>query len=214
MKKLIITSIFILTAICASAQEEINQVILSLPNKIIQGLEQSQKDLLISTGAADTAAVTISTDLFPNMRRIAITDNYVSLQTSDAGNTQIKLLPLVNNSKIICVVKTVCGGICDSNIHFYTTDWKQIEGSDLFPEVNIDWFIKEDADRNSDSFKNAIAALDLTPVKISLSGTDDTATLEYDIKRYLSTDDYKMLEPFLKTEPKVLNWDKVSFKVK
>jgi len=212
MRKLIIIVALLLTGIYASAQEDINTVILSMPNDIIYGLEASQKDLLVAADPSDTAIVTVNTKLHPNIKRLAITNSYVSLQTSGAATTQIKLLPLVNNSKIVCVVKTVCGGFCDSDIQFYTTDWKPIDSSDLFPKKDINWFIRPDADRNNDSFKNAMAALDLTPMKISLSGNSDTALVEYNIKSYLSEDDYKLLEPYLIDEPKALNWDKVSFK--
>lgn len=214
MKKLIITTIFLVTGIYLSAQDSINSVILSMPDDIIYGLQASQKELLVATDLADTAVVTVSTNIYPDIKRLSITDSYVSLQTSDASTTQIKLLPLVNNSKIICVVKTVCGGFCDSKIQFYTTDWKPIDGSDLFPRPVIDWFIKPDADRNSDSFKNAVAVLDLTPIKISLSARHDTADIEYGISRYLSADDYEMLKPYLVQENKVLVWDKISFKEK
>ena len=212
MRKLIILFAFLLSGLYLSAQDNINSVILSLPNDVVYGLDASQKDLLIATGTSDTAAVTISSNLYSSIRRTAITDSYISLQTSEAGTTQIKLLPLVNNSKIICVVKTVCGDFCDSRIRFYTTDWKPIEGSDLFPRMSIDWFIKDDADRSSDDFKNAIAVLDMNPMKIYLSPDTDIATIEYNIKRYLSEGDYELLRPFLKDEPKTLIWDKVSFK--
>jgi hypothetical protein len=212
MRKLIILFTFLLSGLYLSAQDNINSVILSLPNDVVYGLDASQKDLLIAAGTSDTAAVTISSNLYSSIRRTAISDSYISLQTSGAGTTQVKLLPLVNNSKIICVVKTVCGDFCDSLIRFYTTDWKPIDGSDLFPKMTIDWFIKEDADRNSDDYRNAVAVLDMNPMKISLSPNSDIATVEYNIKRYLSEGDYELLEPFLKDEPKVLVWDKVSFK--
>lgn len=212
MRKLIILCVLLLSSFNMQAQQNINSVILSLPDHIIYCLEASQKDLLVTADPADTSVVTISTNLYSNIRRLSITDTYVSLQTSDVSTTQIKLLPLVNNSRIICVVKTVCGGVCDSRISFYTTDWKPIVSSDLFPARRIDWFIKEDADRNSDTFINAIAALDMTPMRISLSGTSDIATVSYNIKSYLSEDDYKLLQPFLKEEDKVLTWDKISFK--
>lgn len=211
MKKITAIIIFILFALGLFAQDSINAVILSMPNKIIDGLEAAQKDLLVSN-PEDTAVVTISTNIYPEMKRTSISDNYVRIQTSEVGDVQIKLLPLINDSRIICVVTSVCGQICDSEIAFYTTDWKPIETSTLFPDIKIKSFIKPDADINSDAYKNAISVLDINPVKITLSANDDNLTLEYDIKRYLAESDYVKLESFLIKEPVYLYWDKVSFK--
>ncbi len=211
MRKIIFTILFTMLATLSISAQEIGGVFLSMPESIIFGLETAQKDLLTSN-PKDSTRIIIDRGTLGTVKRLSISIDFISLQTSKAGTTQIKLLPLINDSKIICVVKTVCGKICDSQIEFYTTKWLPISQADLFPKKNKDWFIKVDADRNSQEFKNAYAALDMNPMKMSLSGTDTSITLTYDLKNYLSEDDYKKIQPFLIDEPKVFTWDKTSYK--
>lgn len=202
----ILISTFTLTA------QEIGSIVLTMPENIILGLEATQKDQLIAN-PEDTAKVVVDKGTYSKVTRLAISSDFISLKTSEAGTTQIKLLPLINDSKIICVVKTVCGRICDSRIEFYTTKWVPISQTELFPQKNKDWFIKTDIDKNSQDFKNAYSALDMNPMKYILSPENTSLTVEYDIKNYLSEDDYKKIQPFLIEEPRVFNWDKISYKL-
>jgi len=210
MRKIIFLSIIVFFSVLGRAQD-ITSVFLSVPDKIVFGLDAEDKDRLVAN-PGDTAKVSVSTSLYKEIERISMSDDYITLRTSPIGTLQIKLLPLVNNSIIICVVNTVCGKACDSNVRFFTTEWVQLENSGLFPEVRKDWFMKSEADRSSEEFKNSYAALDMTPVRIDLSGNDFTLTAHYDIQNYLSQDDYKRIEPYLTKEPRIFVWDKTSFK--
>ncbi|WP_108821428.1 DUF3256 family protein [Dysgonomonas sp. Marseille-P4361] len=209
MKKIVLIIALISTSLYISAQE-LQSIFLSMPENLILGLEATERDKL-TANTSDTTQISVIRSKGSNIKRLAISPDYISLQTSEAGTIQIKLLPLINESKIICVVRTVCGKICDSQLQFYTTKWIPIE-QNLFPRINKDWFIKADADRDGQDFKNAYAALDMTPTKIELSPSSTEAKVFYDIKSYLSEDDYKKIQPFLTEEPKILEWDKVSFK--
>ena len=210
MRKIIYTILLFIVTTSISSQE-ISSVFLSMPDNIIFGLEAAQKDLLISN-PNDTTDLKIDRGTFSELKRLAISADYISLQTSDAGTTQIKLLPLINDSKIICVVKTVCGKICDSQVQFYTTKWLPIVQGELLPKINKDLFIKADSDRNSQDFENAYKYLDMNPFKIELSSADTSMKITYDIKDYLSEEDYKKIQPFLMEEPITLTWDKTSYK--
>jgi len=210
MKRTIFILAFLMTLASVSAQE-IGSVFLSMPDNIIFGLEAAQKDMLIAN-AEDTAQITVEKGEFGRIKRLAISQDYISIQTSEIGTTQIKLLPLINDSKIVCVVKTVCGKACDSQIQFYTTKWIPITQTDLFPGKERNWFINTDADRSSQDFKNAYAALDMDPMKITLSPNDTSLEVTYDVKGYLSEDDYQKIQPFLIEGNKVLKWDRISYK--
>ena len=210
MRKIIYTILLFIATTSISSQE-ISSVFLSMPDNIIFGLEAAQKDLLISN-PNDTTDLKIDRGTFSELKRLAISADYIYLQTSDAGTTQIKLLPLINDSKIICVVKTVCGKICDSQVQFYTTKWLPIVQGELLPKINKDLFIKAESDRNSQDFENAYKYLDMNPFKIELSPTDTSMKITYDIKDYLSEEDYKKIQPFLIEEPITLAWDKTSYK--
>lgn len=214
MKKLISIIAFTILSTSFAAAQNIIEVINAMPSNIIPNLDTAQKELLISN-PEDTARISIALDTYGELKRLAMSADYISIQTSDAGTTQIKLLPLINDSRIICVVKTVCssqGEVCDSQMQFYTTKWMPIAGADLFPEKTKEWFIKSGTDRNNQDFINAYAPVDIDPMKITLSPHDLSMKVDFSIKGYLSEEDYKKVQPYLTDEPKIFNWDKISFK--
>lgn len=210
MKK-ILFAITLLTISISISSQDMKSLILSMPESIIYGLEASDKNLL-AAGLNDTAKLTVERGKLGQITRLAVSPDFVSFKTSDTGTTEIKLLSLINDSQIICVIRTVCAGACDSQIQFYTTKWIPINQGDLFPKKDKDWFIRSDIDKNSQEFKNAYAALDMNPIRMKLSPTDASLQVYYDIKKYLSEDDYKKIEPYLLENPQILYWDKSSYK--
>lgn len=52
--------------------------------------------------------------------------------SDDSQSTwQMKLLATSDTTQVICTVSTACAPVCDSNIQFYTTDWKELPISDF-----------------------------------------------------------------------------------
>lgn len=209
MKKIIVLLSFtFVVTICMG--QDLSSVVKNMPDDLILKLDANQKDKLFET-VSDTARVMIVNQLGGEVERVAISDDYLSLRTSDVGLLQIKLLPLINNSYIIGVIKTVCAGACDSSIGFYTTSWEPLSQVDLFPEKDKDWFLKTDVDRNSDIFINASAALDMTPIKYLFSPDNTDVQAVYEIKGYLSTPDYELIKPFVEQEDIIFKWNKTAY---
>lgn len=208
-KALILIALVFLTQIAIQAQT-ISSILKSVPDAVLFGVEASEIDQLLVEGLDST--VVVENELYRGLKRKNLSDDFISLHTSDSAFLQIRLLPLVNDSKIICVVKTVCASACDSHISFYTPTWKPISKADLYPKIDLNWFFKADADSESQEFKNVIASLDIQFVKLELSGKDENLAVALDLKSYLSKDDYAKLQPFLADTPKFLVWDKVSYK--
>lgn len=210
MKKIFFLFSLLLTCLAAQAQN-ISPLVIAMPDELLVGITLDQRKLLI-TPAKDTAQIAVVNVMGDTVKRLGFSEDFISLQTSKAGTLQVKLLPLVNNTQIIGVITTVCGPACDSRINFYTTDWQPLAQSDLFPQLTRDSFLKSDIDRNSEEFQNAYATLDMTPVKLNFSATDKNVTAVYDIKNYLSKEDYKLVLPFLKDTPLVYTWDKFVYR--
>lgn len=211
MKRLIFTIVTTLFISGSMSAQSIGDIFLAMPDGLIFGLDAAAKEKLVSN-PNDTTGVVVEREVLGEIERLAISDDFVSLQTSEVGTIQIKLLPLINDSKIICVVKTVCSTICDSQIQFYTTKWIPIPLGELFPKKDKDWFLKTDVDRSNQDFTNAYAALDLNPIVIKLSSDNTSLEVSYDIKNYLSSDDYKKISAYLIDTPKKFVWDKLSYK--
>jgi len=211
MKKIIILLASVFITLTAYTQTDISSLILTIPDNLLIGLDKEQKNELVAIDP-DSTGVLIKSKLNDDIERLALTNDYIAIKTSDIGTLEIKLLPLVNNSEIIAVITTVCGPACDSRIDFYTTSWEPLSQSNLFPVKDKAWFLSKDADTKSDLVKNAYAVLDMTPIKLSFSPESKDVVAEYDIENYLYADDYKLLEPYLTKEPKVFKWDKFSYK--
>lgn len=210
MKQIIFALLFATISFSANAQD-IAGIFSSAPESVLPGLDKEQRYSLIISNE-DTTKVFVQTPIYKRVERKAFSDNYILLQTSDIATTQIKLLPLINDSKIVCVVKTIKGKAADSQVQFYTTNWNPIAVEDLLPKKDVKWFIKDNADTTTVEYKNAVAMVDMLPVTFTLSDKNNDIVAQFDIKNYLSKDDYKMLQPYLIEEGKTFSWDKISYK--
>lgn len=212
MNRIIFSIILFTIYACNGYSQTISEVIADMPQSIIWGLATDQKEDLVSNPTDTTALIIKDNDLYTSIERKSLSESYLNLNTTESGNVQIKLLPLINDSKVICVIKTVCKGFCDSNISFYTPKWIPIDKVGLYPKPELDWFLKTEIDKQSEDFKNAIAMVDILPIKLSLSPNAESLIVELDIQNYMDEKSYNDLKPFLNDTPKILTWDKTSFK--
>lgn len=214
MKK-ILSALFILLPLISTKAQDIAALVVTMPDNMTIGVTVDQKkELAVAEIDSIEKKVFVINAVGDSIERLAYSDDYISLKTSDAGTLQIKLLPLVNNTNIVGVITTVCGDLCDSRIDFYTTSWQPLDKSTLFPTINKDSFLKKDIDRNSVDYVNASAPVDLTPVTYNFSEKDKNITVEYQLENYLAADDYKAIQPYLNTEPKIFEWNKFAYKEK
>lgn len=183
----------------------------SMPDALVPQLEEAwRKDLVDLYQAGKEARLKNTMNGYSALKKL--TADYLSLQVSDISAVELKLFPLVNDTQIIGMITTVNGPVPDSRIAFYTTDWKPLEAADLFAPVPAGWFIRDDADRNSEAFRHALSLLDMELVRYTFSPDALTLTAAYTTPDYLSREDREQVLPFLKKEPKVYTWEKYRFK--
>lgn len=73
-----------------------------------------------------------------------LSPDYIHVKMTPQSSWQMKLLPINDSTKVICVVATVCAPACDSHVKFYTTDWKELVASSYLPALPVlDDFIAE-----------------------------------------------------------------------
>lgn len=209
MKRLIF-AILICALTWGAKAQEIDALFVSMPNNNIPQLDDAwRKDLIDLYKSGKEARLKNTMNGFSTLKNM--TSNYLLLQVTERSTVEMKLLPLVNNTNVICVVKTVNGPVPDSEIEFFTTEWEPLAVSDLFTPVATDWFIKEDADKHSNAFLDATSRLDMDLIHYSLSPDSLTLTATYTTPQYLSQEDRKKVTPFIKESPKVYNWEKSHF---
>lgn len=216
MKKIIIIILLFygINQLINSQDFKIMEVLQNMPkNEILYGIEGGTLQFLLDKPDEETRKS--SSSLYSNIERKNINDTYISLQTSKLGSTQIKLLPLINDSYIICVVKSICGTICDSQITFYTDNWKQIETEELFPEIDASMFMTQNNGFDSTNYQRVYSILnDNLPLYLQLYQDEDNISMKIYPSNYLDSDTYKEIKPYLNENQndKKLFWDKKSFK--
>lgn len=210
MKRLIFSILICAFALGVKAQE-MDALFISMPDQNIPQLENAwRKDLVDLYKSGKDATLKNTMNGSSSLKKL--TSDYLLLQATERSSIEMKLLPLVNNTNVICMIRTVNGPVADSQIEFFTTDWQPLAVSDLFTPVDADWFIKDDTDKNSNAFQDAASRLDMDLIQYTLSPDNQTLTATYTTPLYLSREDRKAVIPFIKESPKVYTWEKYHFK--
>lgn len=135
----------------------------------------------------------------------ALGEDYIRMQMSPKTAWQMKVLPVNDSTKVICTVSTVCAPVCDSDIKFYTTDWKELP-TDAFlsaQPVMDDFF--QTADSTDYDFISARRQADMLLVQMELSKEAPTLTFILTTPRYMEKETAEKLKPFLR-RPIVYSW--------
>jgi hypothetical protein len=185
--------------------QDIASLFIAMPDEYILQLEEAwRKDLVGLYRTGKTA--TLDNTLKGHSTLVQLTPDYLLLQSSERSIVEMKLLPLINLTNIICVVTTVSAPVADSRVAFYTTDWTPLDADAIWTPVTADRFIREDADRHSEAFSDAISCLDIDLIRYRLHVEDAIMTAEYTTPEYLSDEDRRKVTPFLKAAPVVYQW--------
>lgn len=183
----------------------------AMPDQNIPQLESAwRKDLIDLYNSGKEAKLKNNMNGYSVLNKL--TADYLQLQSTERTMIEMKLLPLVNNTNVLCVVTTVNGPVADSRVDFYTTEWQPLSATDLYTPVSADWFIKEEVDKNDASFRDAASRLDMELIQYNLSPDDLTLAATYRTPSYLSQEDRNKITPYLKESPKVFIWEKFHFK--
>ena len=184
--------------------QEMDAVFAAMPDTYMPQLESAwRKDLIDLYHSGKEAKLKNTMDGFSSLQKL--TDDYLLLQVTERSTVEMKLLPLVNETHVICMVTTVYGPVPDSRISFFTTEWKPLETAELFTPVSADWYIKPDVDTSSVAFVEATARLDMDLVEYTLNPDTPTLTMTYTTPLYLSAEERTRIQPHL-SDPIVYTW--------
>lgn len=213
MKRYII--IFYILSFCLTVPltkaQDMASLFANMPDEYVPHLESAwRKDLidLYNTGKQATLKNTMN----GTSSLLKLTGDYLLLQSTERSTVEMKLLPLINKTNIVCVITTVNAPVADSRIAFFTTEWQPLESKELFTPIKSEWFIKEDVDKSSDAYKDAVSRLDMELIKYNLSADNLTLTATYTTPLYLNKEEREKLTPYIKETPKVFTWENSRFK--
>ena len=210
MQRILLIVLTFFCALSATAQN-MKSVFVSMPDSIAPLLTQTNKEDCIDFLDSNMKAVV--KNRFGNEAEMkALTENYALMQTSPVGTLEMKLLPVNDSTNVVCMVKTVCASACDSEVHFYTSDWsKKLDAKNFLQTPEADaFFLPNDTLTDEDALIRKKADMHL--MKVSLSKDDASLTYIYSTPDYLNEEDREKLLPHLRKEPIVLRWQDGKFR--
>jgi hypothetical protein len=205
MKYFFFLFLFVSALPAASAQEDMAGFFVRMPDEYILQLEDAwRKDLVDLYRSGKTAA--LDNTMGGRTVLLKLTPDYLLLQSTSRSTVEMKFLPLVNHTHIVCVVTTVSAPAADSRVEFFTTDWKPLPADGIWEPPAAGRFLKADAPRDSEAFREAMSCLDMDLVHFRLSEDDAVLKAEYTTPNYLNGEDRAKVMPFLKEAPEVYRW--------
>ena len=210
MRKVLLIVVSVLCGISASAQD-MKSVFIAKPDSITPLLTKVNKeDCVDFLDSHMKAEVKNRFDGTAEMK--VLTEDYTLVQTSEIGTLEMKLLPINDSIKVVCMVKTVCASACDSNVRFYASDWsKELDAASFLQRPSADVFFLPNDTLSEEGILIRKKA-DMHLMKASLSKDNPTLAFIYTTPDYLNLEDKEKLKLHLRKEPVVLEWKDGKFR--
>jgi len=141
---------------------------------------------------------------------VRLTDNYLQIKVGE-NTTEIFLLPMINDSKIVGLIQTVCAPVCDSRLEFFTTTWKKMDNSAFITLAEKNDFIKKGINQEDENIKNALIPLDISLMKLRYEPDKQELHQFYTTPEYLSETEMAKLTPYFTGTPKLFKWNQIRF---
>lgn len=136
-----------------------------------------------------------------------LTDDYLYLKMTSVSSLEMKLLPLNDSLKVICVVQTYQAPVADSKIRFYDVGWKQLDASRFIDLPDDSLFFRKPVNEiQADSLQNLRTHTDVSLQEARLSADDRTITFHYTTPEYLDKKTSAELKTFLVQKPLQYIW--------
>ena len=191
--------------------QDMKTVFVAMPDSLTPLLTKVNKEDCIDFLASNMKAEVKNRFDKPAEMKV-LTEDYMQLQMTESSTLEIKLLPLNDSIKVVCMVKTVCASACDSEIHFFSSDWKEeLSSADFLQKPSQDAFLVQ-ADSTSEEYVLARKSADVNLMKAVLSKDDASLTFYYTTPDYMNKETREKLEPYLRNDPVVLQWQDGKFR--
>ena len=122
MKKNIIMALLCLMVQTGYAQK-MRDVFVAMPDSVMPYLTKVNKADCIDFIDSKMRAI-VKNRLDNQCEMTRLTDDYTQMKLSKGYTLEMKLLPVNDSTKIICMIRTLGDSLKQfSNIHFFTSDW-------------------------------------------------------------------------------------------
>ena len=141
-----------------------------------------------------------------------LTADYLYVRLTSASSLEMKLLPVNDSVKVICVVHTYKAPVADSEISFYATDWTKLPSKDFLklPEES-DFYSVPLTEAGKDSLASLRMFADICLIKAELSPEGPFLSFVYSTPDYLDAETAEKLKPYLLPRPLRYVWSSGKF---
>ena len=210
MRTLLLIIVSILGVVSVSAQD-MKSVFIAMPDSITPLLTKVNKEDCVDFLDSNMKAE-VKNRFDGTVEMKVLTEDYTLVQTSEIGTLEMKLLPVNDSTKVVCMVKTVCASACDSDIRFYASDWsKELDAGDFLQKPSASVFFLPN-DTLSEEGVLIRKKADMHLMKASLSKDDVSLTFIYTTPDYLNKEDKEKMLRHLNQNPVTFQWKDGKFR--
>ncbi|NDV57891.1 DUF3256 family protein [Bacteroides sp. 519] len=208
MKKLT-TLLFILSVAISLSAQEAKTVFANIPDSLYPLLTAVNRADFIDFLESNMAAK-VKNKLGGESEMTTLSNSYIRIQTTDKSVWEMKLLPVSEEKKIVCIVSTACGPVCDSSIKFFTTDWKELPATEYITLPSADDFFQAPSQEKLNEYNQLKKKADIFLRKAELDKDTNKLTFAYTTPEYMEGDDKKEILTYIQA-PLVYEWDGEKF---
>jgi hypothetical protein len=201
--------IWMCLAVASIKGQTASELFLSMPAEKFLALSETNRLDMVDLYSAGQKAETLN-QLEDSCEILSLSDIYLEIKTGN-HKMELFLLPLVNDSKIVCLIQTVCAPVCDSYVEFYTTTWKRLNEDLFISPAGLSWFLKEGLDPEDQKVKNALIPLDISLMQFHFDPEKQELLQYYTTPEYVDRYDREKAEVYLKGIPRIFKWNQTRF---
>lgn len=187
------------------AAQDMKKVFIAMPDSLTPLLTKVNKEDCIDFLASNMKAE-IKNRFDKSSEMKVLTEDYLQMQMTENSTLEMKLLPVNDSVKIVCMVRTVCSSACDSEIRFYDTSWKEEFPQKDYLQLPTSQAFYLPTDTVSSEVELIKKKADMHVMKAVLSKDDSSLSFIYTTPDYLNQEDREKLLPYLIKEAVVYQW--------
>jgi len=213
LKRLNIIILLVCAPILVGAQISLRDAWLSMPDRMIPYLNKN-----LRLEHLDFVDMGVKSEVNHQLNGVSVMDtltaDYTHVTLSNSFSLELRLLPVNDSTKIICMVKTFKAPAEESEIHFYDAKWNQLVGDygleqiknqdNTDVDVLLSNFIQKPDTMTSERFEELSKLIEPVMVYASFDVSEPILTFKLSIP-LATPDDREQVNSILR--PRRFKWD-------
>jgi len=207
--KIVFTFLLLSIAVRFVQAQTISELFIKFPEPALLTLTVSDRMDLVDMYKAGKE-MTVRNLIGDSCSILQMTNDYIQIRAGK-NTMELFLLPMINDSKIVGFIQTVCAPVCDSQLEFFTTSWKKLTASVFITFADKYGFLKEGINLDEEKIKNALIPLDISLMRLHYEPEKKELQQYYTTPEYLSETEREKVMQYLIDAPKIFRWNQTRF---